>query len=385
MKRSDLMLRPLLPMLVASWRLVIAGFAAGALVAFTLALVLPKSYRATAVIMPPQQQQSAATAVLGQLGSLAALGGRDLGLKSPSDVYAGLIRSRSIADRVIERYRLRGVYRERSLIATEKALARRTRVQTGKDSLISIAVEDRDPTRAANIANTYVDELQKQNDRLAMTESAQRRLFFERRLHAEKDALAAAEFSLRRTQEQTGVLQVNSQVEAVIRSMSQLRAEIAAREVAIERLKAGATPQNPEMVRQQTEVAALRGQLARLEASAGPSRPGDTLIPTSKVPQAGLEYLRHVRDLKYHETLFELLAKQYEAARIDEARESPIIQIVDRAVPPDEHTWPPRGLLCSFGAAGGAVLAAIWIIWRDRRAAISGLRREPVEFAQDAA
>jgi uncharacterized protein involved in exopolysaccharide biosynthesis len=174
-------------------------------------------------------------------------------------------------------------------------------------------------------------------------------------------------------------------VEAVIRSMAQLRAEIAGREVSLERLKAGATAQNPEMIRQQSELATLRGQLTRLEASAGPHRAGDPMIPTSKVPQAGLEYLRRVRDLKYHETLFELLAKQYEAARIDEARESPVIQVVDRALAPDEKSWPSPALFASLGAVGCGLLACLWTVWRERRVAGPALQSVPVEFAHDAA
>ncbi len=148
-----------------------------------------------------------------------------------------------------------------------------------------------------------------------------------------------------RTQERTGVLQVNSQVESVILSMARLRAEIVSREVALSSLEKAATPQNPEVVRQQTELAALREQLQKLEASGDPRRPGDPLILTSQVPKAGLEYVRALRDLQYNETLFELLSKQYEAARIDEAKDAPVIQMVDSAVPPERKSWPPRALL----------------------------------------
>jgi uncharacterized protein involved in exopolysaccharide biosynthesis len=385
MKPAPVTTRPLLPMLTRSWRVICAAVLAGALTGGAVSLLLPKIYKATAVIMPPQQQQSSATALLGQLGSLAALGGRDLGLKSPSDLYAGLLRSRTIADRVIEQHELRRVYGTSTLMATRRKLASRTRVQSGKDTLISVSVEDRDAARAAAIANTYVEELQKQNNRLAISESAQRRLFFEQQLAGEKELLAKAEAALKSTQERTGVLQVTSQVEAVIRSMAQLRAEITEREVALERLKAGATAQNPEVVRQQTELAALRAQLALLEADAGPNRPGDPMIPAARVPQAGLDHLRRVRDLKYHEALFELLAKQYEAARIDEARESPIVQVVDRAVPPDEKSWPPRGLLSSLSAFGCGLLACVWAVWRERSPAGPALQPAPVELTQDAA
>jgi hypothetical protein len=142
--------------------------------------------------------------------------------------------------------------------------------------------------------------------------------------------------------------------------------------------------QNPEVVRQQSELGALRSQLARLEASAGPGRPGDPMIPVSRVPQAGLDYLRRVRDMKYHETLFELLAKQYEAARIDEARESPVIQVVDRALPPDEKSWPPHSLLSTLSAVAATLLACVWLVWRDRPGA-AARETVPLELTRDAA
>ena len=213
------------------------------------------------------------------------------------------------------RFDLRRLYDEPTVSDARKVLAKRSKFSTGRDSLIKISVEDRDPKRAAALANAYVDELYKQNGRLALTESAQRRLFFERQVEAQKKALADAEAALRATQERTGVLQVNSQVESVILSMARLRAEIASREVALSSLEKAATPQNPEVVRQQTELVALREQLQKLEASGDPRRPGDPMILTSQVPKAGLEYVRALRDLKYNETLFELLSKQYRSCQ----------------------------------------------------------------------
>jgi uncharacterized protein involved in exopolysaccharide biosynthesis len=328
---------------------------AGGLIMATIAFLLPPMYTATASIMPPQQQQSTASALLGQLGPIAAVAGSNLGIKTPADLYVAILGSRTIADDLVHAFNLRQLYRVKTVTDARKILTSRSSFSTGKDPLIKISIEDHDPKRAAALANAYVDELYKQNGRLALTESAQRRLFFERQMEAQKKALAVAEAALKATQERTGVLQVTSQVESIIRSMAQLRAEIASREVALSSLKSAATAQNPEVARQEAEVAAMRDQLRKLESNNDPGRPGDPMILTSQVPKAGLEYVRALRDLKYNETLFELLSKQYEAARIDEAKEAPIIQVVDSAVPPERKSWPPRAVF----ALAGAVLCGV--------------------------
>lgn len=339
------------------WAL-LGGLAAGAAVAF----LLPDMYTATAVIMPPQQQQSILSALAGQLGQMN-LSAKDLGLKNPADLYVGILGGRTIADGIIQQFNLRQLYNKDTLEETRKKLARRTTLEAGKDTLITISVEDTDPARAAAMANAYVEGLQAQNSKLALTEAAERRLFFERQLETERKAIAGAEAELKAMQERTGMLQLNGQVEASIRAIAQTRAEISAREVALQRLRAGATDQNPEVVRMETELRALRKELAALQ-SAAPTAAGDPLLPSGRIPAAGVEYLRAVREMRYHEALFELLARQYEAARIDEAKQAPVIQVVDRAVPPDKRSGPFRsliiavaGLLCLF-AAGGWALAS---------------------------
>jgi uncharacterized protein involved in exopolysaccharide biosynthesis len=333
---------------------------AGGLIAALVALLLPAVYTSTAVIMAPQQQQSAASSLLGQLGPVASLAGRDLGLKTPADLYIGILSGRTIADQLIGAFQLRKRYAVRTTEEARKILGKRTHFSTGKDSLIRIAVDDRDPKDAAALANAYVSALHQQNDRLAITESAERRLFFEKQLEKEKNALADSEAAMRATQERTGVLQVNSQVEATMRALVQLRAEITTREVALTTIKGAATAENPVVVRQETELDALRAQLKTLESKAGPGLSFDPIISTTELPRVGLEYVRAVRDVKYHETLFELLSKQYEVARIDEAKEAPVIQVVDTAVPPEKKSWPPRILLTIAGAVCFGLLACLW-------------------------
>jgi uncharacterized protein involved in exopolysaccharide biosynthesis len=348
----------LLLILAARKGVILLGTLLAGLAAAAIAFLLPNTYTASAVVMPPQQQQTGASAMLGQLGPLAAAAGKDLGLKTPGELYIGLLGSRTIADRVIERFGLRKLYEARTMVDARVKLRNRTRFTTGKDSLVHLEVDDRDPGRAAAIANMFADELNLENTGFGTTEAGQRRVFLEKQVKEEKEELTLAEAAMRQTQSQTGLIQVDAQATVAIGSVAQLRAQIAAGEVALQRLRAGATSQNPEVVRLEIELDTMRRQLQNMESKPRSGGAGPVLT-TSAMPQAGLEYLRHLRDVKYHEFLFEILSKQYEAARMDEIKASPSIQIVDRAVPPDQKSGPHRGLMIAFGLFAGFTLSSI--------------------------
>jgi tyrosine-protein kinase Etk/Wzc len=328
-------------------------------------ILVKPTFSAAALIMPPQQGQSLASSMMGQLGALASLAGASASqLKTPADMYIGILESRTIADHLISKFHLQDLYKTRKMEDTRTRLKSNTRFLAGKDGLIHITVEDQDPNRASEIANAYLDELYSMNSRLAVTEAAQRRVFFDQELADERSALALAEDDLRQTAEKTGVIHLGGQAESIIRSLAVLRAEIASREVQINSMSMFATDQNPAAVRAHEEISSLREQLAKLENDPRNAELASTVgIPAGRLPAVGLEYARKLREVKYHETLFELLAKQYEAARIDEAKAAPIIQVVDRAVPPDKKSGPPRALImlgCLFiGFCIGYIVAAI--------------------------
>jgi tyrosine-protein kinase Etk/Wzc len=343
-------------------RMILAATAGCGALALLISLLIPNKYTATTRILPPQQAQSSAAAMLGQLGALATLGGKDLGLKNPADLYIGILKSRTIADDLINQFDLKHLYRDKKMADARDDLAKHTTIEAGKDGLISISFEDRDPKRAAQMANAYVDELYKANQRLAITEAAQRRLFYEKQLEAEKEALANAEVDLKKTQEATGLIQLNSQADAIIRSVAALKAQITAKEVQIQGMRTFSTEENPDLVRAQRELSALRSEMARLENSQSVGG-GNIQVPTGKVPQLGLEYTRKLREVKYHEQLFEILAKQYEAARIDEGRSASLVQVVDAAVEPDKKSGPLRSLITALAALFGAVLSAIFVLF----------------------
>jgi tyrosine-protein kinase Etk/Wzc len=326
--------------------------------------VLKPKFTGEALFIPPQTSPGSAMAQLsGQLGSLGAIGALG-GLKNPGDIYLGILQSRTVADDIISRFHLQEVYKVKKISDAEKSLKAHAKFVAGKDSLIRISVDDSDPKRAADIANGFLDELQHQNGRLALTEASQRRLFFEQQLERQKDALADAEVNLQKTQEGTGLIAPNSQAQVEIETMANLRAEITNREIQLSAVRQGATDLNPDVTRLQAQISGLQQQIQKLQSDTMKSQPGDTQLPTAKVPEFALEYIRKQREVKYHEALFELLARQYEAARVDESRQAPVLQIVDSAVVPDKKSGPPRALIVLAGSLLGAVLGSATVLLR---------------------
>jgi uncharacterized protein involved in exopolysaccharide biosynthesis len=249
-----------------------------------------------------------------------------------------------------------------------KEFESRTKVVAGsKDGLIRITLEDGGPKRAAELANGYVDEFRKLSATLAITEAARRRLFFEQQLHQAKDNLTAAEDAMTKTQQSTGVLEIDSQARALVESAAILRAQVVAKQVEIEGMRSFATEDNPSVVLAKQELAALQSQLQRVAGSQNDTG-SDINLSKGRVTQSGMEYLRRYRDLKYQETIFELLAKEFEVAKLDEAREGSIVQVVDGAVPPDTKSSPHRTLIVLGATILAFFVAAFWVFLRDRSA-----------------
>lgn len=336
--------------------------------AIVVSLLLPKRYTATVTVLPPQSGSPLGAMLASQLGSMggsgmsslggmAALAGSSLGLKNPNDRYVGMLRSRIVEDAVIEHFGLQQEYRTKLLSDARKKFENMVEVDgNAKDGLIHISVQDPSPQRAQEIANAYVAQFRKLSESLAIGEASQRRVFFEQQLEQAKDKLANAEEALKETEQNTGLIQLDSQARALIESVASLRAQIAAREMMIQGMQTYATGQNSQLIEAQQELDSLRAQLAKL---GGDKESADGLIvPKGLVPQEGLEYVRKLRDVKYYETIFEILARQFELAKLDEAREGDIIQVVDPAVIPDKRSFPKRGLIV-VGAFFGALVIGI--------------------------
>jgi tyrosine-protein kinase Etk/Wzc len=348
----------LLRILLRRRRMILAFTLGAAVVAAVASLLLPPVYRAETKILPPQQGGAGIAAqILGRMGgAFGGLLGTSLGVKTQGDLIVGMLKSRTVLDTVVDRFDLVALYGVEYREDARRRLFSGTRIQLDERSeVITVSVEDRDPKRAADMANTFVAALRDLSSGLALTEAAQRRLFFEEQLRAVEANLAVAEDAVRGFQEETGALEISAQARAVIEGIASLRAQIIAREVQAQVMRAYATSENPDLQRIEEEVKGLRAALARLEekGQAGP----DPLMPAGRLPSVGTEYLRKLRDLKYNETLFEVLAQQYEMARIDEAREAAVIQVIDRAVPPERRAWPKRSLMTVVGMLAGFVLS----------------------------
>jgi len=328
--------------LVEHWKLLIAGPLLAGLAALGIAFAIPPTFTARTTFMPPQQQQSAAAAALQSLGALAGLAGAAGNVKSPADQYVALMQSTTVADRLIDEFKLMQVYDKKFRVDAHAELKENVRITAGKkDGLISVEVDDEDPKRAADMANRHVDELRRLTGQLALTEAQQRRVFFETQLAQTRDRLTEAQQSLQASGFNAGA--IKAEPKAAAEGYARLRAEVTAAEVRLQALRRSLADNTPEVQQQQAALGALRAQLARLEAASEGAN--------------GPDYIGRYREFKYQETLFDLFARQYELARLDESREGALIQVVDVAVPPEKKSKPKRALV-----AVATTLAALFVL-----------------------
>jgi tyrosine-protein kinase Etk/Wzc len=365
---------------------------AAAVIGAIMAFLLPKRYTAETRILPPQQQAQSGIAALlsslggagslGSLGSLASAAG--VNIKSPNDLYVGMLKTRPVADALIHRFNLMKTYRAKDMTAARKKLAKQTEIVSEKDGMISISVEDWDRKTAAAMANAYVEDLRNLTKGLALTEASQRRLFYEEQLNQAKDDLTAAEVGLKQAQQKSGMIQLDSQARSIIETIGGLRARIAVKRVEIQGLRSFATEQNAQLVVAENELAGMEAELRRMEQQGGGADSFD--LSLKNVPEAGLEYIRAFRELKYRETLFEILAKQYEIARLDEARDAALIQVVSPAIEPDRKSFPPRALISALSAISGLFLASMIVMFGQWGARIQAdpARAERLKALRDA-
>jgi tyrosine-protein kinase Etk/Wzc len=328
--------------------------AAGLVIAIIAILRAPTLYKAEVTIMPPQQAESSA-GLLSQLGALSMFaGGGSLGLKNPADLYIAILNTNLVAGDMVDRFHLMDVYKIPDRDGAGGKLRSRSKFLASKDGLINITVEDMDPKRAMALASGYSDELFKQNNRLVIGSASQRRKFYQEQLAEEKDRLADAEVALKQTQLATGVLQLSGQAQNLIAQEANIQANITSHEVQIGALLSSSTEQNPDVIRLRTELSGLREQLRQLQHGTS-----SETITQREFPAAGLEYIRKQRDVEYHQTLYDLLARQLEAARIDEAKASPDVQVIDPPLLPRSPSWPKPSLFILIGLVLGAMVGCI--------------------------
>jgi len=335
--------------LVEHWKLLTIGPLLTGVLALGVAFLIPPTFTASTTFLPPQQQQSVAGSVLSSLGSLAGLAGGAAALRTPADQYVALMQSVTVADRIIEHFALRQVYDAKYFVDARKELARNVRFTIGKkDGLITVQVDDESPQRAADMANRYVDELRRLTDTIAVSEAQQRRKFFESQLQQTQQKLVQAQRALEASGFTHGALK--AEPKAAAEGYAKLKAEITSAQVRLQTLRGTLSDTAPEVQQQQRALAALRGQLAQLERTAEMA--------------GGPDYVGKYREFKYQETLFELFARQYELARVDESREGALIQVVDKAAPPEKKSKPKRGLIALATTLASGLALMVFVLLR---------------------
>lgn len=346
---DEINLLDLFIVLVKHKKLILSITLGVAIITAIISLIMRPIYRAETKILPPQTYKPLPSEFLAQIGEVAGI---PISTKTTSELYIGLLKSRPVLDNIIDRFNLMKVYKTESREDARKRLLSTLKAQEDKKSgIITIGVEDKDPKRAAEMANAFVEELKNISKRLAVTEASQKRLFLEEQLENVKDELIKAEESLKSFGERTGAIKIDEQTRAVIESIAKLRAQIAAKEVELRAMRTYATPQNPELRKAEEELKGLKAELIKLEAKSGKNP--EPLTPTGRIPELGIEYARKLRDLKFRETLYEILLKMYEQAKLEEASEPSIIQVIEKAIPPEKKVKPKRKLMVMIATITG--------------------------------
>lgn len=359
---DEINLLDLLLVLARNWKMLVGTCAATFILACLYTLTLPNIFTATARILPPHQEKGGLGGMLGGMGDLAALAGVNVG-GSSGDLYVGMLKSRTIADAVIDQFDLMMVYDKNYRSEMYTQLNGLVRVSLGKaDGIITLSVDDEDPQRAAALANAFVEELKKLNVRLNLSTAGRERQFLEERLAVVGRDLAQAEDNLKRFQEEHKAIKLDEQAKSLIEAISRLKGELASKEVELGVLRSYQTEQNPQVRALRESISQIREQIRRLEQSPGGQQvTEDIFFVTSEVPELGLQFARLMRDYKVQETLFELLTKQYEVAKISEAKNTSTLQVLDDAFAPDRKSKPKRALMvlvATFAAGFLAMLVA---------------------------
>lgn len=368
---SDHPLLELLIVLAKSKSFILKFVCAAALGALVIALLLPDTYTANAGVLPAGPDQSLTAELTNQLSFPR---GSNL-----SDLFVAMLHSEMVANRLIDRFDLMKVYGARLRTDARMSLAKRTEINLDKDGVVSISVDDRNPQRAADLTNGYVEELEALAKSLAVAQAHKQREFFANQVTATSGELANAEQSLKKTEEKTGLVVFDPQTQVMIQAAAAMRARVAAQEVRVEWMRSFAAPENPGLVRATQELAALRDQESKLETGDG-SQPGID-VPLGNVPAASVEYERSLREVKFREALVSLLKQQLEAVRVDEERADltvqPVVQMLDKAVPPEKASAPHRFLIVLSVTAFAMLLAVVVAPVMDKMERARRMRKPP--------
>ncbi len=349
------LLMPLLENINFIIKITIYAFILSALIS----LILPKIYISSTTLLPPQTQSSISSQILNQLGGLAS--GISLpGSKDMPELYKAFLQTNEVLDYVIEKNKLEEFYKEKDKENLRKILKNNLQVDIDRKSgIIKVSYLSKSPEMAFKTVSSFIEGLKKLNNKLAVTEASQRRLFYEEQLEKAKENLIEAEEDLKKFQLKTGSIKIDEEAKAAIEEVSIIRAQISAKEIQLKVMKSYVTPENPEYKTLVDEISALKEQLSKLQSKVPDD--DESKLSTKKVSVYGIEYIRKIREFKFNEAMYELMLKQYESAKLDESRDASVIQTVENPEIPQKRYKPKRKIIVAVSTFTALFFAIIWI------------------------
>jgi uncharacterized protein involved in exopolysaccharide biosynthesis len=346
-----------------------------ALLASTIAaFLIPARYESTARLMPPDNQSSsslamAAAAMSGAAGGLGGIASDFLGLKSTSDVFVGILSSRTVQDQLIQRFDLKKLYGDRRMEDARKDLANHTSIFVDRKSqIIAITVTDKSPQRAAAMTQAYVEELNRLVAELSTSSARRERIFLEERLQAVSQDLETAEKNFSQFASKNAAIDVKEQGKAMVEAAATLQGQLIAAESELQGLKPIYTDNNVRVRSVQARIDELKHQLDKMGGKGESmtevsSQPNDSLYPSiRKLPLLGVAYADLYRRTKIQEAVLETLTKEYEMAKVQEAKEIPTVKVLDVANVPDKKAFPPRLLIMLLGTFLGSCIGVLFVV-----------------------
>jgi uncharacterized protein involved in exopolysaccharide biosynthesis len=375
---EEINLLELVRVVVRRKKLIIKICSVAIILSVCYSLTLKNTYTATATFYPPPRETagSAFASLIAQTGALqGAMGG---GLGGSADLYMGILKSRSVADAVVKRLDLQNAgSKPVTLEAARRRASASIKVAAGKDGIVKVDAKDKDPQKAALLANTFVDEMIRRSIQLYVGKAGSERYFLEKRLDVVKVDLKNAESVLKDFQEKNKTIKADAQASVAIEGIARVRAEIVSKEVQLATLRNSMTDESSDVKALQAAISRLKSQLGTLSGSGG----GDNIIPaTGNVPGIGVEYARRLRELKVQEAIFEQLTKQYETAKLNEAKESSPVQILDEAIAPSKKSGPKRSMMVILATFSAFILSVVIIFVQEY---VSKLSPEDAEIISE--
>lgn len=334
-----------------------------AVIAFAFVSTQLPRYSAMARLLPPKTKPNTAT-MLSQTGSLAGagVGGVLEGQKPVVDMYLAILQSRAAAEFMDSNFDLRKRWGVSSIESVYGRLSSMSKIAPSPNGIINIEIEDSDPVWAARLANGYADALQYITQRLAVNEASKRRVFYEQQMNVSLQQLTVAEMSLRKIQQETGVLNLDPQIQMAIQESNRLRTAIASKETELASMEAFATERNADYLRLQHEIDALKNQLEQWRRPVKAS--DDVALQASEglLPEISMEYVKHVREVKNLELVYELFLKELQLTRIDQVKDATTVELLDKAIPPSTPSYPKKKRTIAIASLIGFLIAMVSIL-----------------------